>query len=184
MTSRWPRWTPSNSPTATRRGRGSASGSDVTFIARKPTTGFRAPSRGSATAIGPSVSTSRTGPCPTCGPRPSPAASTATPCDAWRAAPASRCTTGRKLSASVRDSIGGRRDRRPRRRTGRSRAAQLLAVGVAQVGDQAADVGARRALDREAARGSVTVAPELLEAVHGDGALGDLDRPPRARALS
>ena len=32
MTSRWPRWTPSNVPTATRRGRGSTSGSRVTFM--------------------------------------------------------------------------------------------------------------------------------------------------------
>ncbi len=31
MTSRWPRWTPSNVPTATRRGRGSASVSRVTI---------------------------------------------------------------------------------------------------------------------------------------------------------
>ena len=36
ITSRWPRCTPSNSPTATWRGRGSASGSQVTSI-RGPT---------------------------------------------------------------------------------------------------------------------------------------------------
>ena len=32
ITSRWPRWTPSNSPTAIRRGRGSASSSSITRI--------------------------------------------------------------------------------------------------------------------------------------------------------
>ena len=72
ITSRWPRWTPSNSPMAIRRGRGRASASNVTSIggeeysrglaavgchpARSPTIGFRSPpSRGSATAISPSV---------------------------------------------------------------------------------------------------------------------------------
>ena len=36
ITSRWPRWTPSNSPTATRRGRGATSLSLVSCMARKP----------------------------------------------------------------------------------------------------------------------------------------------------
>ena len=50
---------------------------------------------------------------------------------------------------------------------------QLDAVGVAEVGDQRAHVGARRALDRE--RRALAVAPELLEARHLDLALGHLD---------
>src|SRR4051812_48268961 len=59
------------------------------------------------------------------------------------------------------------------------RAAQLQAVGVVQVGDQRAHVGARRAGDRE--RGTVALAPELLEAADLDLALGDHHGLPRPR---
>ena len=154
-----------------RRRRGASRRLDVgqrgDLHARKPTTGLSAPSgRGSATAIGPSASTSRT--CPVGRPP-----GTATPWAARRASLARRgAITGRNAQR-----LGERHE--PRRvgvldaeRADR-RAAQLLAVGVAQVGDQAAHVGARGALDRE--RRAVLVAPELLEAVDGDLALGDLD---------
>src|SRR5215211_8349451 len=62
----------------------------------------------------------------------------------------------------------GERQQRPRvldaERTDRG-APKRLAVGVAQVGDKAPDVGTRRALDLEL---SVIIAPpELVEATHG-----------------
>ena len=58
---------------------------------------------------------------------------------------------------------------------------QLLGVGVAEVGHEAADVGPRRALDKQAR--AVALPPELLEAVHDDLALGHDDLlPARARS--
>ena len=65
------------------------------------------------------------------------------------------------------------------------RAPQLQAVGVAEVGDQRAHIGARSAFDlRSAARGgspgpSPCGAPELLEAVDRDDPLGHLEAPRR-----
>src|SRR5437773_3257376 len=58
----------------------------------------------------------------------------------------------------------------PKRPDGGS--AQALAVGVPQPRDQAADVGARRALDFEFS--SLAAPPSLLEAVDRDLALGQL----------
>ena len=63
-----------------------------------------------------------------------------------------------------------------------ARAAQLLAVGVAEVGDQRADVGARRALDDERRRGR----PRASAARSGDTATsrsGISTSSPRARHL-
>ena len=64
-----------------------------------------------------------------------------------------------------------RSPRRPRR--GRSQAGGARCIGVAEVGDQAADIGSRRALDLEL--GLVAGTGELLELVHGDQALGQLE---------
>ena len=69
--------------------------------------------------------------------------------------------------------------RRRRRERADRRAPQLDAVGVAEVGDQRAHVGPRRAGDRE--RRAVAVAPAAPRSGRRDLALGDLDRLPRAR---
>ena len=137
-----------------------------------------APSRGSAIATGPSASTSRT----------SPAAAVrrlardGLPVGSRASRRRRRASTrGRKLSASL--------ERQDARRIGVGdverpdpRAPQLLAVGVPEIGDQAADVRPRGAVDREG--GAVALAPALLEAVHGDLALGDLDGLAQRRARS
>src|SRR5260370_28092393 len=58
-------------------------------------------------------------------------------------------------------------------------AAQLQAVGIAEICDQRAHVGARAALDREARTRPLSrrtrLAPELLEACHRDDPLGHLE---------
>ena len=154
--------------------------------ARKPTTGFRAPSLGSATAIGPSASTSSTGPPPSL---PSPAGATV-PGPASARGPAGTRAAGHRDRHAVRGAlrvvagephrrheaqrVGERDDPRgvgvgDRERPDR-RAPQLRAVRVAEVGDQRAHVRAGGAVDRE--RRAVVLAPELLEAV-------DRDRPRR-----
>ena len=175
MTSRWPRCTPSNVPTATRRGRGWTSGRRVDLHARKPTTGLRPSARGWAIAIGPVVVEQQH----VRARRPGASAPTATPCAARRASSPSRRTLGRIRAEDVGErheppGIGvGELERADRR------APQLLAVGVAEVGDEHAHVRPGRALDRE--RRAVALAPELLEAVDGDRALVEHDLLPRAR---
>ena len=169
ITSRWPMCTPSNSPTARWRARGRASGSQVTSIVatRKPTTGLRVPSwRGSAMRDQPV----RVGQAHEClGER----RRTATP---WRRA-AGVVGLEAHLGQEA-ERVGERHDPllvgvRHVERADRG-PPQLEAVGVAEVGDQRADVGARGALDRQPR--AVAVAPQQLEARHLDLALGGLDR--------
>ena len=139
---------------------------------RKPTTGLSVPSsRGSASAISPSASSSRT----VSAADGAPGTEIATPCPARLASSPASSTPGRKSSASARPT------KRPASATPNGPIGgppQLEAVRVAEIGDQRAHVGARAALDRE--RRPLAVAPELLEPRHLDLALGDLDRLARA----
>ena len=122
---------------------------------RNTTIGFRVPGLGpgSARAISPSASVSRTslrGP--------SPGALDRTPCAARRASSGS-------------SALGQEVQRRRQRPTGRSGSASptskapirvrrsCLAVGVAEIGDQAAHIGPRGALDHEAAALALRQAP-------------------------
>ena len=171
ITSRWPRCTPSNSPTATWRGRGLGIGEPGDLHQpRKPTTGLSVPSpRGSASAIRPSPSSSRTVRRGRAGR------------DRHAVAGAPGVLAGQLDGRQEAERVGERRRsaRRRRRRTARSGAPQLEAVRVAEVGDQRAHVGARAALDRE--RRPLAVAPEQLEArARRPRARGA--RPPRRRA--
>ena len=170
MTSRWPRWTPSNVPTATRRGRGCASGRWVTFMrTRKPTIGLstralprlgdgdrpvvvdeqrravgrgrrRRPPRGRAAGVVAALQAHDRQ-------------------DARRAR--RRAAAGRSGSASV--DVERRRSRvrrsssqyaSPKKKNERPdrRAPQLLAVRVAEVGDERAHVRAREHSTRSATR--------------------------------
>ena len=129
--------------------------------------------RGSASAIRPCSSVSRTTA------RSAPAPGTATP---W---PARRAARGRAApragSPAPRPARRPARDRRRPPSNGPIRGApQLLAVGVAEVGDQAAHVGAR-ASTRSRNAAPLAVAPALVEAVDLDLALGQLDASPGAR---
>ena len=178
MTSRWPRCTPSNSPTATWRGRALGVGEpgDPSCTPRKPTTGLSVPSaRGSASAIRPSPSTSST----------VPRGRRRRDRDAVRRAPRRRRRVEldrRAGSASASSSGDEARRRRATSNGPIARAPQLDAVGVAEVGDQRAHVGARGALDRERRRARRR-ARAARSACTVDLALGELDRPrPRAPA--
>src|SRR4051794_24682698 len=78
----------------------------------------------------------------------------------------------------------GQRQERPGSLDGEGadrRAPQALAVRISKVRDEAPHVRARRALDLEF--GPIVRAPELLEAVNGDLALGHLYLLPSPRAL-
>ena len=176
MTSRWPRCTPSKVPTATRRGRGCDVGQARDPHARKPTTGFSAPSRALGDRDRPvgvdeqhRRGVARRSPSPT-----------ATPCAARRASsPVEQQRRHEAQRVRQRDEprrVGVGDRERPDRR-----APQLGAVRVAEVGDQRAHVRAGRALDRE--RRAVVLAPQLLEAVDGDRPLVEHDLLPRPRAL-
>ena len=179
ITSRWPRCTPSNVPIATaRRSRGPASGRRRDLHRGNTTTGF---SRSS----------------PRLGDRDQPLA-----VGQPHGAPARRrpASSARRRAPTALGLVGVERALRQERQRLRQRHApargsasssrngpiavrsQLLAVGVAQAGDQLAHVGARRALDLE--RGALAVAPEQLEAVHGDRPrLGTSTASPAARLL-
>ena len=171
ITSRWPRCTPSNSPTATWRGRRSASGSQVTFMSAEPYDGLEQPVR------------------PRLGERDQ-AVLVEQPHGAVRLA-GHRHPVGRVAGRLALERHGGQEVERVAERhdplgvgvgdveVADRGAPQLLAVGVAEVGDQHAHVGARGALDRE--RRAVLLAPRELEAHDLDLALGELDRLPRAR---
>ena len=143
MTSRWPRWTPSKVPTAIRRGRGCDLGERGHLHPRNPTTGFSRPSsRGSAMATGPSASASRTcsrlglaGDAPGRGRRATPRRRR----PRTRGRKASACSSGRTRCGSASCDVEGPDARAP----------QLLAVAVAQLGDERAHVGPGRALDEE-----------------------------------
>ena len=146
MTSRWPRWTPSKVPTAIRRGRGCTSESGVTFI------------RGTLRR----ASAGR----PRGAPR-WPPARRRRPAGRARPRPRRRCRLAvagaprgvgvdldarqegeRLLERQDALRIGVRDVERPD-----ARAPQLLAVAVAQLGDERAHVGPGRALDEELRRG-------------------------------
>ena len=146
ITSRWPRCTPSNSPTATWRGRVSASGSQVTFISRgslrrasacRPHAARRArPGRRRRAA----------------GPGSAPPRRTATP---WRPPRVLARERHRRAGSRARRraAVRARGRRRRRRRRPIARAAQLDAVGVAEVGDQRAHVGPRASTRSRSPRG-------------------------------
>ena len=182
MTSRWPRCTPSNVPTATRRGRGSTSGSGVTSSRAEAYDGLE---QRALFARGARPRDRRSGRprrrAATCSAPLGPSPGTRRPCAARRPASASRRTAAGRPAR--------RRAAAPRRvgvldaRTGPiARAAQLLAVGVAELGDQRADVGPRRALD-DVIAALVALAADLLEAVDGHVALGHLEVLAAAGAL-
>ena len=115
MTSRWPRWTPSKVPTATRRGRGSASGRRVTFT--------RGSLRWASAARRRAVRRSRPGrPRRRAAPRPSPAVGRLARDGLPVARAPARLGVERRPAAgsSARARAAGRApDRRRRRRTGR-----------------------------------------------------------------
>ena len=147
MTSRWPRWTPSKVPTAIRRGRGSTSESGVTFIrgtlrrasAGRPRGAPRWPPgrrRRPARTCSTSGSASRVDRLPVTGaPR-----GVGVDLDA-------RQEGERLLERQHALGIGVLDGEGPD-----PRAPQLLAVAVAQLGDERAHVGPGRALDEELRR--------------------------------
>src|SRR4051794_29542893 len=174
ITSRWPRWTPSNSPTATWRGRGSASGSQVTFMS----------SPSAAEAYGGLQRAVR----PRLGDGDQ--AVVVEEADEAFRVPRDRSAVGGPAGRGRVQTDGGQeRERLVQRqdalRVGRRDlegadrgAAQRVAIGVAEVGDERAHVGARGALDHE--RRPVLLAAGELEARDLDLALGQLDRLARA----
>ena len=135
--------------------------------ARNPTDALTPPpSRGSATQIGPSSSASTTVPPRLHGDQ---RAVARAPCllALERGRPAGTPKDVREPDQRL--AVGGVDAPRPD-----LGAPQRLAVGVAQLGDQRADVGAAGALDLVAAALAV-LAPALLEAVDVDEALGHLE---------
>ena len=205
ITSRWPRCTPSNVADGDAARPGLDVGEVGELHARKPTTGLSAAVlRGSASAIGRPRSSSSTAPAAgACGPpareRP---ATWPRHGDAVRARRARRRErrAGRTRERVGRAGDAARRRRRPTSNGPIARAAQLHAVGVAEVGDQRAHVGARRALDREAGArspsrqscskrwtvtsrsGTSTSSPRARQRVGAPAA--DLDRAVGRRALA
>ena len=135
ITLRWPRCTPSKVPTASARGRRSASGKLVTFTPPQP---IWARPRLPRSMV-----------------------------DQRRRAP---------FLAPPRRGAGILDREWPDRGS-----PQLLAVGVAEICDERAHVGARGALDQELR--SLALAPALLEAVDGDDALRHLEALAAPRAL-
>ena len=173
ITSRWPRCTPSNSRPRRAAARRSASGSQVTPSAAEAYDGLEVPVRAWLCEGDQAVVVHE--------PHRRPPRRRAPPRRGRRSAaprPA-RVTAGRKASAELRGMTSS--DASAASNGADPRAPQLHAVGVAEVGHQGPDVGARRALDREAR--AVALAPQLLEARDLDLALGQLDRLP-ARASS
>src|SRR5918994_3269830 len=177
ITSRWPMCTPSNSPTARYRSRRRASGSQVVSI-RRPSLAAEAYDGLQeilATRLGdrdqavhvrePREGAGRRGGRGTPGHRHGHAVARPAGVGALQAHLRQERQRVTERHEPLPVGVGDleRADRGP---------AQLEAVGVAQVGDERAHVGARGALDQQA--GAVVLAPELLEAGHGHLALGGL----------